>query len=68
MAGKNTAAFGIFKSRAQAESCVDDQTKMRWYAAEQRLRNSADRDYAAQMGFDVAQLEKVSHACLANSA
>ena len=23
MAGKNTAAFGIFKSRAQAESCVD---------------------------------------------
>ncbi len=24
MAGKNTAAFGIFKSRAQAERCVDD--------------------------------------------
>ena len=23
MAGKNTAAFGIFKSRAQAERCVD---------------------------------------------
>jgi hypothetical protein len=23
MAGKNTAAFGIFKSRAQAESCID---------------------------------------------
>ena len=23
MAGKNTAAFGIFKSRAQAEACVD---------------------------------------------
>ncbi len=23
MAGKNTAAFGIFKSRSQAESCVD---------------------------------------------
>jgi hypothetical protein len=45
---------------AEAESCADDQTKTRWYAAEQRLRNSADRDYAAQMGFDVAQLEKVS--------
>ena len=24
MAGKNTAAFGIFKSRTQAESCIDD--------------------------------------------
>ena len=23
MAGKNTAAFGIFKSRTQAESCID---------------------------------------------
>ena len=44
----------------EAESCTDDQTKTRWYNAEQRLRNSADRDYAAHMGFDVAQLEKVS--------
>jgi len=24
MAGKNTAAFGIFKSRAQAEACIDN--------------------------------------------
>lgn len=45
---------------AEAESCTDDETKTRWYKAEQRLRNSADRDYAAHMGFDVAQLEKAS--------
>lgn len=45
---------------AEAESCTDDATKTRWYKAEQRLRNSADRDYTSHMGFDVAQLEKVS--------
>ena len=44
----------------EAASCTDDETKTRWYKAEQRMRNSADRDYAAHMGFDVAQLEKVS--------
>jgi hypothetical protein len=41
-------------------SCADDETKTRWFKAEQRLRNSADRDYTSQMGFNVAQLEKVS--------
>jgi hypothetical protein len=42
----------------EAESCTDDVVKTRWYKAEQRLRNQADRNYGVKMGFDVAQLEK----------
>ena len=42
----------------EAESCTDDAVKTRWYKAEQRLRNQADRNYGVKMGFDVAQLEK----------
>jgi hypothetical protein len=47
---------------AEAASCTDDAVKTRWYDAEKKLRNSADRDYAAHMGFDVGQLEKASFA------
>jgi hypothetical protein len=39
-------------------SCTDDETKGRWYKAEQRLRNQIDRTYEARMGFTVVQLEK----------
>jgi hypothetical protein len=39
------------------ESCPDGPIKQRWYAAEQGLRNQADRTYEARMDFTLAQLE-----------
>jgi hypothetical protein len=37
-------------------SCTDPKTKLRWYDAEQRLRNQPDRTYDLQMGFNIAEL------------
>ena len=39
-------------------SCTNGREKMRWYEAEQRLRNQPDRTYDAQMSFDVADLNR----------
>jgi hypothetical protein len=43
---------------AERESCPDGAAKLRWYAAEQRLRNQPDRTYDAPMGFDLDQLDR----------
>ncbi|HEX4301762.1 MAG TPA: hypothetical protein VHZ78_03155 [Rhizomicrobium sp.] len=40
----------------ERESCTDGKTKLRWYDAEQRLRNQADRTYDISMGFDIDEL------------
>jgi len=45
-------------SGAELETCNDNETKTRWYKAEQRLRNQIDRTYDVYMGFGVAQLEQ----------
>jgi hypothetical protein len=37
-------------------SCPDGRDKLRWYEAEQRLRNQPDRTYDIQMGFSIAEL------------
>ena len=42
---------------AELASCPDNDTKARWYAAEQRLRNQIERTYDARMDFTVAELE-----------
>jgi hypothetical protein len=39
-------------------SCPDGQKKLRWYEAEQRLRNQADRTYDVDMHFSLEQLQK----------
>jgi hypothetical protein len=39
-------------------SCTNGREKMRWYAAEQRLRNQPDRTYDLPMSFSVAELER----------
>ena len=43
---------------AERESCPDGPVKLRWYAAEQRLRNQPDRAYDAQMGFGLDELNR----------
>jgi len=40
----------------ERESCPDSKSRVKWYEAEQRLRNQPDRTYDAQMGFDVDEL------------
>ncbi len=40
----------------ERQSCTDGKAKLRWYEAEQRLRNQPDRTYDLQMGFDIAEL------------
>ncbi len=42
----------------ERESCPDSSQKLRWYEAEQRLRNQPDRTYDVSMGFSVAELMK----------
>lgn len=37
-------------------SCPDQKPKLKWYEAEQRLRNQPDRTYDLQMGFDLDAL------------
>jgi hypothetical protein len=39
-------------------ACPDDPAKRRWYAAEQRLRNSPDTPYGRTVAFSVADLEQ----------
>ncbi len=39
-------------------SCPDGRVKLRWYEAEQRLRNQPDRTYDIQMGFDLDDLTR----------
>jgi hypothetical protein len=41
---------------AERETCPDGKAKLKWYAAEQRLRNQPDRTYDLQMGFDLDEL------------
>jgi hypothetical protein len=43
---------------AERDSCPDGKTKLKWYEAEQRLRNNPDRTYDIQMGFDLAELNR----------
>jgi hypothetical protein len=43
---------------AELSSCSDNETKQRWYFAEQRLRNQIDRLYDSRMDFSVAELEQ----------
>jgi len=43
-------------SGAERESCPDSKAKLKWYDAEQRLRNQSDRTYDIQMGFDLDEL------------
>jgi hypothetical protein len=45
-------------SGAERDSCEDDRKKLRWYDAEQRLRNSADRTYDIDMAFDLDDLNR----------
>jgi hypothetical protein len=40
----------------ERRSCPDNKTKLKWYEAEQRLRNQPDRTYDLQMGFDIDEL------------
>jgi hypothetical protein len=40
----------------ERRSCPDGKAKLKWYAAEQRLRNQPDRTYDIQMGFDLDEL------------
>ncbi|MBV9693663.1 MAG: hypothetical protein JO261_08180 [Alphaproteobacteria bacterium] len=39
-------------------SCPDQKMKLKWYDAEQRLRNQPDRTYDIQMGFDIDELNR----------
>jgi hypothetical protein len=39
-------------------TCKDDALKTRWYNAEQRLRNQAERTYSARDSFTLAEMEK----------
>ncbi len=39
-------------------SCPDSRDKLRWYEAEQRLRNQTDRTYDIQMGFSIGELNR----------
>jgi hypothetical protein len=43
---------------AELASCKDDALKTRWYKAEQRLRNQAERTYSARESFSLAEMEK----------
>ena len=40
----------------EGRSCPDNKIKLKWYTAEQRLRNQPDRTYDIQMGFDLEEL------------
>jgi hypothetical protein len=40
----------------ERESCPDSSNKLKWYEAEQRLRNQPDRTYGIPMGFSLAEL------------
>jgi len=42
----------------ERKACPDNKTKLKWYEAEQRLRNQPDRTYDLQMGFDIEELNR----------
>ena len=44
-------------SESELASCKDDETKTRWYQAEQNLRNQVERAYVARARFTLADLE-----------
>jgi hypothetical protein len=43
---------------AERDTCTDDRRKLRWYDAEQRLRNQSDRTYDIDMAFDLDDLSR----------
>ena len=45
-------------SGEERDSCPDSEPKLKWYEAEQRLRNQSDRTYDIQMGFDRDELNR----------
>ncbi len=45
-------------SGSERESCEDGKFKLRWYEAEQRLRNQPDRTYDINMAFDLDDLKR----------
>jgi len=45
-------------SGEEREICPDSNPKLKWYEAEQRLRNQSDRTYDIQMGFDLDDLNR----------
>ena len=47
-------------SGEEAASCPDGGDKQRWYKAEQVLRNKLDPDATQQMGYSVADLERMN--------
>ncbi len=47
-------------SGEEAATCPDRDDKRRWYKAEQALRNKLDPDATAQMGYSVAELERLN--------
>ncbi|MEY4966489.1 MAG: hypothetical protein RL274_2072 [Pseudomonadota bacterium] len=44
-------------SEAELATCKDDETKTRWYQAEQNLRNQVERGYTARARFTLQDLE-----------
>ncbi|HEY0281556.1 MAG TPA: hypothetical protein VGC27_02905 [Rhizomicrobium sp.] len=45
-------------SGEERDSCPDSKSKLKWYEAEQRLRNQSERTYDIQMGFDLGELNR----------
>ena len=45
-------------SDSELATCQDDESKTRWYKAEQNLRNQAERIYASRAHFTLEDLEK----------
>ena len=45
-------------SGEERDSCPDSEPKLKWYEAEQRLRNQSDRTYDIRMGFDRDELDR----------
>ena len=45
-------------TREELATCKDDAMKARWYKAEQRLRNSAERSTSTRRDYTLAELEK----------
>jgi len=45
-------------SESELATCQDDESKTRWYKAEQNLRNQAERIYASRAHFTQEELEK----------
>ncbi len=45
-------------SESELSNCQDNESKTRWYKAEQNLRNQAERIYASRAHFTVVELEQ----------